>query len=107
MVAQERGVSRFSGLWQATAMTAARPSPVQFLTDVLNAVHEVTGRRPPPTWTHVDKVQHKLGTDNIDPRRYLDRLEWWEKRTRTAGASDWRVVNDMEHLDRIFKKKSS
>ena len=49
----------------------------------------------------------KLGTDNIDPRRYLDRLEWWEKRTRTAGASDWRVVNDMEHLDRIFKKKSS
>ena len=47
-------------------MTAAPPSPVQFLTDVLNAVHEVTGRRPPPTWTHVDKVQHKLGTDNVD-----------------------------------------
>jgi hypothetical protein len=48
----------------------------------------------------------KLGTDNVDPRRYLDRLDWWEKRTRTAGASDWKVVNDMEHLDRIFKKKS-
>lgn len=46
----------------------------------------------------------KLSTDNVDPRRYLDRLEWWEKRTRTAGASDWKVVNDMEHLDRIFKK---
>ena len=46
----------------------------------------------------------KLDTDNIDPRRYLDRLEWWEKRTRTAGASDWKVVNDMQHLDRIFKK---
>ena len=46
----------------------------------------------------------KLSTDNVDPRRYLDRLEWWEKRTRTAGASDWKVVNDMQHLDRIFKK---
>jgi hypothetical protein len=47
----------------------------------------------------------KLGTDNADPRRYLDRLEWWEKRARTAGATDWKVVNDMEHLDRIFRIK--
>jgi hypothetical protein len=47
----------------------------------------------------------KLGSDNIDPRRYLDRLEWWEKRARTAGATDWKVVNDMEHLDRIFRLK--
>jgi hypothetical protein len=46
----------------------------------------------------------KLDTDNVDPRRYMDRLEWWEKRARTAGALDWKVVNDMEHLDRIFKK---
>ncbi len=46
----------------------------------------------------------KLETDNVDPRRYLDRLQWWEKRTRTAGASDWKVVNDLEHLDRIFRK---
>jgi hypothetical protein len=45
----------------------------------------------------------KLSTDNVDPRRYLDRLAWWEKRARSAGASDWKVVNDMEHLDRIFK----
>ena len=48
----------------------------------------------------------KLSTDNVDPRRYIDRLEWWEKRARTAGASDWKVVNDMEHLDRIFRTKS-
>ncbi|MGQ0579625.1 MAG: VWA domain-containing protein [Betaproteobacteria bacterium] len=46
----------------------------------------------------------KLDTDNVDPRRYIDRLEWWERRARTAGASDWKIVNDMEHLDRIFKK---
>jgi hypothetical protein len=39
---------------------------VQFLISLLAAVREVTGRRPPPTWTHVDKVQAKLGTTNID-----------------------------------------
>ncbi|GMR03964.1 MAG: hypothetical protein BMS9Abin22_480 [Gammaproteobacteria bacterium] len=45
----------------------------------------------------------KLTTDNVDPRRYLGRLEQWEKRVREAGATEWRVVNDLEHLDRIFK----
>jgi hypothetical protein len=45
----------------------------------------------------------KLDTDNVDPRRYLDRLALWEQNTRTAGAADWKVVNDMTHLDRIFK----
>jgi len=44
----------------------------------------------------------KLTTDNIDPRRYLDRMEWWEKRVRAAGAKDWRMVNDLEHPERIF-----
>jgi len=47
----------------------------------------------------------KLDTDNVDPRRYINRLEWWERRARSAGASDWKVVNDMEHLDRIFKQR--
>jgi hypothetical protein len=45
----------------------------------------------------------KLTTDNVDPRRYIGRLEWWEQRARSAGATDWRVVNDLEHLERIFK----
>jgi hypothetical protein len=44
----------------------------------------------------------KLTTDNIDPRRYLNRMEWWEKRARAAGAEDWRRVNDLEHPERIF-----
>lgn len=44
----------------------------------------------------------KLTTDNVDPRRYLDRMAWWEKRVRAAGASDWHVVNDLEHPERIF-----
>lgn len=33
---------------------------------LLNAVRELTGRRPPPTWTHVDKVQQRLVTANRD-----------------------------------------
>ena len=41
-------------------------SPALFLSSLLTAVRELTGRRPPPTWTHVDKVQRKLGTDNTD-----------------------------------------
>ena len=41
-------------------------SPAQFLSALLAAVSELTGRRPPPTWTHVDKVQTRLGTGNRD-----------------------------------------
>jgi len=44
----------------------------------------------------------KLTTDNVDPRRYLDRMEWWEQRVRSAGATEWRIVNDLEHPERIF-----
>jgi hypothetical protein len=45
----------------------------------------------------------KLRTDNIDPRRYLGRLEDWEKRVHAAGAREWRVINDLEHLDGLLK----
>lgn len=44
----------------------------------------------------------KLGTDNTDPRKYLDRLARWEKRVKDAGASEWRVINDLDHLDEIL-----
>ena len=47
----------------------------------------------------------KLTTDNVDPRRYLNRMEWWEKRVRAAGAEDWRMVNDLEHPERIFSAR--
>ncbi|HEY0665722.1 MAG TPA: hypothetical protein VGD24_06635 [Gallionella sp.] len=39
----------------------------------------------------------KLGSDNVDPRLYLDRLSRWEARVRKAGASEWVVVNDLEN----------
>ncbi|MGH8642218.1 MAG: VWA domain-containing protein, partial [Burkholderiales bacterium] len=44
----------------------------------------------------------KLNTDNIDPRRYLGRLDAWGKRVKSAGAMEWRVINDLERLDAIF-----
>jgi hypothetical protein len=42
------------------------PSPAQFLSTLLTTVHDLTGRRPPPAWTHVDKVQARMGIDNRD-----------------------------------------
>lgn len=39
----------------------------------------------------------KLGTDNADPRLYLDRLTHWEAKVRKAGATEWVVVNDLEN----------
>ncbi|HLQ24902.1 MAG TPA: hypothetical protein VK138_03370 [Acidiferrobacterales bacterium] len=44
----------------------------------------------------------KLHTDNADPRLYVGRLEWWQKRVKAAGATEWRVINDIEHLDSII-----
>jgi hypothetical protein len=46
----------------------------------------------------------KLRTDNVDPRRYLGRLDQWKARVQKAGASDWRVINDLDHLDAILTR---
>ena len=46
----------------------------------------------------------KLTTDNADPRRYLGRLDAWEKRVKGAGAAEWLVINDLERLDHILVK---
>ena len=40
----------------------------------------------------------KLTSDQVDPREYLDRLTYWEKRV-TDGGGTWRVVNDLERLE--------
>jgi hypothetical protein len=48
----------------------------------------------------------KLGTDNADPRRYLDRLSRWEASVRKAGALEWVVVNDLENnLESILRAR--
>src|SRR5712692_4897686 len=46
----------------------------------------------------------RVVADNIDPRRYIGRLEAWQKRVETAGASEWRVINDIEHLDAMLSR---
>ena len=43
----------------------------------------------------------KLRSDNIDPREYMDRLEKWQQRVEEGGGS-WRVVNDMDRLERVL-----
>lgn len=43
----------------------------------------------------------KLRTDNIDPRKYMGRLATWEKRVLKGGGA-WKVVNDLDRLDRIL-----
>lgn len=40
----------------------------------------------------------KLGPDNLDPSRYRRRLARWQERVLDAGASSWRVVNELDRL---------
>ena len=56
-----------------------------------NGAQEAQGRRL------VAAFLVKVGADNADPRRYLDRLSRWEASVRKAGATDWVVVNDLEN----------
>jgi hypothetical protein len=44
----------------------------------------------------------KLRTDNVDPRLYFKRVEDWKKRVEAGGGS-WRLLNDLERLDRILE----
>jgi uncharacterized protein with von Willebrand factor type A (vWA) domain len=44
----------------------------------------------------------KLKTDNVDPRRYMGRLEAWQKRVEDAGAREWRVINNLDRLEAIL-----
>lgn len=44
----------------------------------------------------------KLRSDNVDPREYMDRLDDWQRRVEEGGGS-WRVINDMDRLERILK----
>jgi len=46
----------------------------------------------------------KLRTDNVDPRRYLGRLDQWKARVEKAGAAEWRVINDLDHLDTLLQR---
>lgn len=45
----------------------------------------------------------KLKSDNVDPREYMDRLEAWQRRVEEGGGQ-WRVINDMDRLERIIDR---
>jgi len=43
----------------------------------------------------------KLSSDNRDPKLYMKRLDYWQKRMELSGAT-WRVINDLEREDALI-----
>ncbi len=43
----------------------------------------------------------KLSSDNVDPRKYMSRLEEWQNRVESGGGQ-WKVVNDMERMESVL-----
>jgi hypothetical protein len=43
----------------------------------------------------------KLRSDNVDPREYMTRLEDWQRKVESGGGT-WRVINDLDRLDRVL-----
>jgi len=85
--------------------TGAGRKTILIFSDMQEELDKKTVRDIPINLTGIRVVAlnvTKLRTDNVDPRRYTGRLEYWEKRVKDAGASEWRMVNDLEHLERIF-----
>lgn len=85
--------------------TGAGRKTILIFSDMQEELDKKTVRNVPLNLAGINVVAlnvTKLATDNVDPRRYTGRLAWWEKRVRDAGAAEWRMVNDLEHLDRIF-----
>jgi uncharacterized protein with von Willebrand factor type A (vWA) domain len=87
--------------------TGAGKKTILIFSDMQEELDKVTIRNFPISLKDIRVVAvnvTKLNTDNIDPRRYLGRLEAWQKRVQAAGASEWKVINDLERLDAIFAK---
>jgi hypothetical protein len=85
--------------------TGAGNRTIIVFSDMQEELDKVTVRNFPISLKNIRVIAVnvvKLKTDNVDPRRYLGRLEDWRKRVQAAGASEWRVINDLEHLDVIL-----
>ena len=87
--------------------TGAGTKTIVVFSDMQEELDKVTVRNIP---MHLKRIRVvavnvvKLNTDNIDPRLYFGRLEAWERRVVSAGASEWRIINDLERLDAIFSR---
>jgi hypothetical protein len=44
----------------------------------------------------------KLRSDNVDPRRYQKRMEDWHSKLMASGATDWKVITDMDKVANAF-----
>ena len=44
----------------------------------------------------------KLRSDNVDPREYLKRVEYWRERVE-AGGGKWKVINDLERIEALLE----
>jgi len=85
--------------------TGAGTKTIVIFSDMQEDLDKVTVRNFPIRLDHIRVIAvnvTKLNTDNIDPRRYLGRLDAWHKRVMAAGASEWKVINDIERLNGIF-----
>jgi len=109
---QTKGGSAYTditgGMLQAAEFlqeTGAGRKTIVIFSDMQEELDKKTKRDIPIDLTGIRVVAlnvTKLKSDNIDPRRYTDRLAWWEKRVKVGGATSWVIVNDMDHLERIF-----
>jgi len=109
-VKQSRNTDITGGLLQGAEFlneTGAGTKTIVVFSDMQEELDKVTVRNIPMNLKRIRVVAVnvvKLNTDNIDPRRYFGRLEAWQKRVVAAGASEWRVINDLERLDAIFNR---
>jgi len=109
-VKQSRYTDITGGLMQGAEFlneTGAGTKTIVVFSDMQEELDKVTVREIPYNLKRIRVIAVnvvKLKTDNIDPRRYFGRLEAWEKRVVSAGASEWRVINDLERLDAIFSR---
>ena len=109
-VKQSRYTDITGGLMQGAEFlheTGAGTKTIVVFSDMQEELDNVTVRDIPISLKSIRVVAVnvvKLKTDNIDPRRYFGRLEAWQKRVQGAGASEWRVINDLERLDAIFSR---
>jgi len=109
-VKQSRYTDITGGLLQGAEFlneTGAGTKTIVVFSDMQEEIDKITVRNIPMNLKRIRVVAVnvvKLKTDNIDPRRYFGRLEAWQKRVVAAGASEWRVINDLERLDAIFSR---
>jgi hypothetical protein len=86
--------------------TGAGKKTILIFSDMQEELDKVTVRDFPIDLKNIRVVAVnvvKLKTDNVDPRRYTGRLDDWQKRVEAAGATEWVVINDIEHLQKLTR----